>query len=86
MKPLKLSKTAVRDLGWWAKNNKRTASRILELLVDISRNPSQGKGKPEPLKHNLSGYWSRRIDQKHRIIYKPLADSIEVISCKGHYD
>lgn len=60
--------------------------KIFQLIEDIQRNPFQGLGKPEPLKGNLSGYWSRRISEEHRLVYKITADAIEIISCSGHYD
>ena len=59
MKPLELSEKTMKDLEWWAKNDKKLAPRILSLLIAISQNPLLGIGKPEPLKHTLSGLWSR---------------------------
>jgi toxin YoeB len=67
--------------------NKNTFKRIAELLKDISRTPFEGKGKPEALKHNLKGCWSRRITDEHRLVYQISSDgNIEIISCKGHYE
>jgi toxin YoeB len=60
--------------------------RINELLKDISRNPFEGMGKPEPLKFKYSGFWSRRIDEEHRLIYQVSDDSILIAKCRFHYD
>lgn len=70
----------------WQQTNKSVLKRINQLLKDIVRTPFEGLGKPEPLKGNLSGFWSRRIDGKHRIVYAVENDSVVIISCKGHYD
>ena len=60
--------------------------KINELIKDISRTPFDGKGKPEPLKYDLAGYWSRRIDREHRLIYQVIEGKILIYSCKYHYD
>ena len=60
--------------------------RINLILKDISTQPSDGIGKPEPLKHNYRGYWSRRIDEEHRLIYQVVDDEIRIIKCRFHYD
>ncbi len=60
--------------------------RINQLVKDICRNPFEGIGKPEPLKGNLTGFWSRRVDEKHRLIYAVEDSAVVVISCRGHYD
>lgn len=70
---------------YWQTQDKKTLKRINALLKDIARNPFDGMGKPEPLKENLSGYWSRRIDETNRIVYRVSGDSIEIYQCKGHY-
>lgn len=78
---------AFEDFTNWAIVNKNIFKRIAELLKDIKRNPFEGKGKPEPLKHNLQGCWSRRITEEHRLIYFiDTNHSVVVISCKGHYE
>ena len=59
--------------------------RINQLIKDIKRNPFEGIGKPEPLKSNLTGFWSRRIDEEHRIVYAVEEESVIIISCRGHY-
>ena len=66
--------------------NKKTLKRINGLIKDIQRNSFEGIGKPEPLKENLSGLWSRRIDDTNRIVYYEKDDIIYIVSCKGHYD
>lgn len=70
---------------YWQKQDRRTIKRINDLLEDIGRGGNQGIGKPEPLKENLSGYWSRRIDEKNRLVYRIQDDTCEIIQCKGHY-
>lgn len=71
---------------YWQAQDKKTLKRINTLLKDISRSPYEGIGKPEGLKENLSGYWSRRIDDVNRLVYRIEDDLIEVYQCKGHYD
>ena len=70
----------------WQKENKNNFKKINELIKITTRTPFEGSGKPEPLKSNYSGYWSRRIDQEHRIVYKVFDEKIVIISCKGHYN
>lgn len=77
---------AFEDLAWWIKQDRRKALRIIDLVLDIERSPFSGLGKPEPLKHEYSGCWSRRIDQEHRIIYEVLPDKIRILACRHHYD
>lgn len=69
----------------WQSVDRKILKRINTLLRDIARDPFDGIGKPEPLKGNLSGYWSRRIDDVHRLVYRTHGDTIEVYQCKGHY-
>ena len=71
---------------YWHMQDKKTFKRINLLLADISRNKFEGIGKPEPLKSNLSVYWSRRIDEVNRLVYKVDNNQIEIIQCKGHYE
>jgi toxin YoeB len=72
-------------LHTWIANERRTALKIMELVADIQRTPFDGLGKPEPLKHQYKGYWSRRITQEHRLVYKVEEQEIRFISCYGHY-
>lgn len=74
------------DYLFWQKNDKQKLKRINELLKDISRNPYEGIGKPEPLKFNYTGFWSRRIDGEHRLIYRVVDDEIQIVKCRFHYD
>lgn len=77
---------AKEDLAYWKKINKVVVlKKIRKLLESIIETPFEGIGKPEPLKHNLSGCWSRRIDKEHRIIYEVNEDIITILSMKGHY-
>ena len=73
------------DYLYWQVQDKKTLKRINLLIQDIDRNGYEGIGKPEPLKGSLSGWWSRRIDDCNRIVYRVLEDVIEIIQCGGHY-
>ena len=77
--------SAWRDLGWWVQNDIKLVKKIYHVLENTSKNPFEGIGQPEALKANYSGYWSRRINLEHRIIYKVESDKIIVFSLKGHY-
>lgn len=79
------SDQAWEDFEYWTSNDKKTLKKILQLLKDIDRNGYVGLGKPEPLKGNLSGYWSRRIDDCNRIVYKIEDDVVKIIQCGSHY-
>ena len=80
-----LTPTALDDLRYWLKTDKRLAERILALLEEIRRTPFEGTGKPEPLRFQLAGCWSRRIDREHRIVYQVEETEIIVIACRFHY-
>ena len=73
------------DYLYWQGQDKKTLKRINQLLKDIDRNKHQGIGKPEPLKHDKHGYWSRRIDDTHRLIYRICENNIEIAQCRTHY-
>lgn len=73
------------DYLHWQHQNKKTLKRINALIKDIMRSPFEGIGKPEPLQWDFAGAWSRRISEKHRIIYMPKADMVVVLSCREHY-
>ena len=83
---VRFSKEAWADYQSFLKNDRKTAERIVRLVDEIAINPFKGFGKPEPLKYKLTGLWSRRIDNKNRLIYR-IIDSvvIQIVSCKGHY-
>lgn len=85
MKKIVFEGSAFKDFTDWATVDKQLYKRIVALIMDIIRQPFSGIGKPEPLKHELKGYWSRRINVEHRLVYKVTADSITIISCKYHY-
>lgn len=76
---------AWKDYLYWQTQDKKTLKRINQLLQDISRNKFDGIGKPEPLKGDLSGFWSRRIDETNRVVYRITDESVEIIQCRGHY-
>jgi len=80
------SDEAWEDYLYWQTQDKKTLKRINILLKDIERGNFDGIGKPEPLKGNLRGYWSRRIDEANRIVYFERNNVIYIISCKGHYE
>lgn len=82
---LKWDEDAWSDYLYWQTQDKKTLKRINVLLTDIMRSPFDGIGKPEPLKHH-QGYWSRRIDETNRVVYKVDGDAIAVASVRGHYD
>jgi toxin YoeB len=77
--------TALDDLRYWLKTDKRQADRILALLEEARRTPFEGTGKPEQLRFQLAGCWSRRIDREHRLVYQVEEDEIVVIACRYHY-
>ena len=86
MKRIIFDQRAFDDYADWAIYNRNVFKRIYELLKDVRRQPFEGIGKPEPLKNNLSGFWSRWITDEHRLVYRVTADGdILVISVKGHY-
>ena len=74
------------DYLYWQKTNLKIAMKINVLLKDIARNPLSGLGKPEPLKYKYKGFWSRRIDGEHRLIYQVKGDEILIAKCRFHYD
>ncbi len=78
------------DLAWedylyWEQTDKRKFKRINQLIKDIDRNGNEGLGKPEPLTHELQGYWSRRIDEEHRLVYAIEDDTVLIVQCRYHY-
>ncbi len=79
------SDNAWQDFLLWMREDRKTAKKIASLLADIERNGNEGLGKPESLKGNLSGYWSRRITEKDRLIYRFDETTIYIAACKGHY-
>ena len=79
------AENAWEDYLYWQKTDKKILKRINTLIKDITREPFEGIGKPEPLKHALSGYWSRRINEEHRIVYKVQDNSLLIAQLRFHY-
>jgi toxin YoeB len=79
------SEHAWEDYLYWQRTDKKTLRRVNQLIKEIQRTPCEGIGKPEPLKHSLSGYWSRRINEEHRIVYKVDDDAIYIAQLRYHY-
>jgi toxin YoeB len=80
------SDNAWEDYVYWQAQDRKTLIRINELLRDIERDPFSGKGKPEPLKYEWKGFWSRRINDTDRLIYRISMDQLEIAACRSHYD
>jgi toxin YoeB len=76
---------AWEDYLYWQKTNRKTLKRINELIRAIQRDPFNGIGKPEPLRGNWSGFWSRRIDREHRLVYSVAKDKLLIAQCRFHY-
>lgn len=83
---INFTEIAWQDYIYWQGQDKKTIRRINQLIQDIDRNHNEGIGKPEALRGNLSGWWSRRIDDKNRLVYRIQNNIIEIAQCKGHYD
>ncbi|MDQ0612558.1 toxin YoeB [Microbacterium sp. W4I4] len=73
------------DYLWWQAQDRKLLKRINQLIMDIVRNGNEGIGKPEPLKHGFSGYWSRRINAEHRLVYRLVDDEVRIAACRYHY-
>lgn len=80
------SKNAWIEYTSWQDEDKRVLQKINELIKEIQRTPFEGKGKPEPLKYKLSGFWSRRIEREHRLVYQVKENEVFIYSCRYHYD
>lgn len=85
MRNIEFILSAFKEYQKWIETDRKIAMRIGDLLRDILRNPYEGIGKPEALKHQFKGYWSRRIDREHRLIYKVTETSIVIFSCYSHF-
>lgn len=79
-------KNAVEDFEYWSKKDVKMLKRVANLFLAISKQPHEGIGKPELLKGELKGFWSRRINDEHRIVYTADKEKIVIISCRSHYD
>lgn len=82
---ISFTENAWEDYLYWQKTDKNILKRINELVKDIKRNPFTGRGKPEPLKYDLAGKWSRRITDEHRMVYQVEGDNLIVFTCRYHY-
>lgn len=85
MRSLELDVAAVEDLAWWVQTDRKKALRILRIIQETQADPFGGIGKPEPLKHELSGCWSKRIDEEHRLVYQVQETKIRILACRYHY-
>ena len=85
MQTVAFTQKGFEEYNEWFETNKQIIDRIKILIRDINREPFKGLGKPEPLKGNWSGYWSRRIDSEHRLVYKVTSEQILIAKCKGPY-
>lgn len=74
------------DYLWWQQQDRKLLKRIDQLIRDVVRNGNEGIGKPEPLKHGFQGYWSRRINDEHRLVYKVADDEVRIAACRYHYE
>ena len=86
MREIRCSTAAWDAYSWWQGQDKKTLKRIIVLIESARRTPFEGIAKPEPLTGNLSGYWSRRIDDVHRLVYRATDDELVIIACRFHYD
>jgi toxin YoeB len=86
MRDLVFDRNALEDLTWWIQQDRKIAIKIMNVIKEIQSNPFQGIGKPEPLKHELSGCWSRRITKEHRIVYQVFDAKIKILACRFHYE
>ena len=82
---LEFKEQAFEDLQYWVQMNPKMAKRLLRLIEETKRNPFDGAGKPEPLRGELSGWWSKRIDQEHRLVYRVNGEDLIILGCRYHY-
>lgn len=82
---LEFDLAAFEDLAWWVQQDRKKALRIIRLVQETLTDPFGGIGKPEPLKHELAGCWSKRIDDQHRLVYQVREDKIRILACRYHY-
>lgn len=85
MRILEFDPHAIEDLAWWIEKDRKKALRIMRLITETQKNPCSGTGKPEPLKYELAGCWSRRIDDEHRLVYEIENERIRILACRYHY-
>lgn len=82
---LEFDPAAFEDLAWWIQQDRKKALRIVNLIKELQRHPFEGTGKPEALKHDLAGCWSRCIDEENWLVYEVLEDKIRILACRYHY-
>lgn len=85
MRKLLFTQLAFEQYNNWQKENKQVFERLKKLIIETARTPFEGTGKPEPLKHDYAGCWSRRITDEHRLVYRVQEEWIEIIACRFHY-
>ena len=85
MRNLEFDASGFEDPAWWVEQDRKKAMRIIKLIIEIQKDPFHGIGKPEPLKHDLAGCWSRRIDDEHRLVYQVTESKIRILACRYHY-
>lgn len=85
MRNLEFDSSAFEDLAWWIAQDRKKALRIIRLIQATQTDPFGGIGKPEPLRRELAGCWSKRIDEEHRLVYQVFDDKIRVLACRYHY-
>ena len=85
MRAIAFERDAFKDFTRWAETDKKIYKRIVDLILDTLRHPFSGIGKPEPLRHELQGYWSRRINREHRLVYKVTKGAVVIVACRYHY-
>ncbi len=85
VRSLEFDSAAFEDLAWWVDHDRKKALRLIRLIQETQDNPFGGICKPEPLKHELAGCWSKRIDDEHRLVYQVMADRIRILACRYHY-
>lgn len=85
MRSIRFEPAAWEEFTDWQSREAKTWKRLVELLNEAARTPFEGKGKPEPLRHEFKGYWSRRLTQEHRLVYKVTDTELIVVACQSHY-
>ena len=85
MRQAEFDPSALEDLLWWMQHDRKTALRTLRLVKEVMRTPFEGTGKPEPLRHELRGAWSRRITKEHRLVYVVSEEHVRFVACRYHY-
>ncbi len=85
MRDLEFDPAAFEDLAWWVRQDRKIALRLIRLIQETQNDPFGGIGKPEPLRYELAGCWSKRIDDEHRLIYQVTDEKIRILACRYHY-